>query len=266
MKPLSLDCLTMLEVPAAEMIRVAAEAGYSTVSVWVQAPVLPGGSLAAPDMAADIKRAVQETGVTVGNLEVFNLNTPDPIADYKLALEFGASLGARTATAINYGAPRADIADRFAEFFELAGGFGLRALVEPISMGVTRTIAEGVTLIEQAGVDSGVVVDCIHLIRTGCGARDIASADPRRIAYVQICDGLLNLPEDQFGLEGTAERFYPGEGDFPLADILRAVPPNAALALEAPSLSRRERGESPLQRAKAGIAATRRILDLAGVL
>jgi len=265
MKPLSLDCLTILEVPVADMIRIAADAGYSLVSVWVQEPVLPGGVVAVPGMAADIKRAMKETGVSVGNLEVFNLNTTDPIAAYRPALEFGASLGGRTATCINYGAPRDDIADRFAAFHELAGSFGLKALVEPISMGVMRTIQDGIDLIDKAGVDSGVVVDCVHLIRTGSSARDIAGADPRRIAYVQICDGVLNLPEDKIGLEGTAERLYPGEGEFPLVDILRAAPPSATLALEAPSLSRRERGESPLQRAKAAFEATQRVLTLAGV-
>ncbi len=265
MKPLGLDCLTMLEVPAADMIRVAADAGFSMVSVWVQAPVLPGGALAVPSMAADILHAVQDTGVRVGNLEVFNLNTPDPVAAYKPALEFGASLGARTATAINYGASRDDVADRFAEFYELAAGFGVRALVEPISMGATRTIAEGAALIAKAGVDSGIVVDCIHLMRTGCGARDIANIDPRRIAYLQICDGLLSVTQEQIALEGASERLYPGEGAFPLIDILRAAPPNADMALEAPSLSRRMRGESPLQRARAGIALMRTILDLAGV-
>jgi len=95
--------------------------------------------------------------------------------------------------------------------------------------------------------------------------RDIEAADPRRIAYVQICDGMLNLPPELFGLEGTTERLYPGEGDFPLLDILRAVPATATLALEAPSLSRRERGESLLQRAQAAIMATRRALVVAGV-
>jgi len=265
MRPLSLDCLTILEAPAADMIRIAADAGYSMVSVWVQAPILPGGVLAAPSMTADIQRAVRETGVTVGNLEVFNLNVAEPIAAYKSALEFGARLGASTATAINYGAPRPDIADRFAEFYALAASFGLRGLVEPISMGLTRTIKDGIDLIQAAGVDSGVVLDCVHLMRTGSCVRDIEAADPRRIAYVQICDGMLNLPPELFGLEGTTERLYPGEGDFPLLDILRAVPATATLALEAPSLSRRERGESLLQRAQAAIMATRRALVVAGV-
>ena len=265
MTPLSLDCLTILEVPAADMIRIAADCGYARVSVWVQEPVIPGGVLNVPSMSADIKRAVQETGVTIGNLEVFNLIGEDPIAAYKPALEFGASLGATTATAMTYGAPRDDLAERFAEFYELAGSFGVRASVEPISMGVIRTINEGIDLINAAGVDSGVVVDCIHLIRTKTSVQDLANADPRRIAYVQICDGLLNLPEEKFGAEGMVERLFPGEGDFPLADILRAVPPSAALALEAPSLSRKERGESAAQRAKAAYAATRAVLDLAGI-
>lgn len=264
MRPISLDCLTLSELPAAEMIRVAADAGYASVSIWVQAPILPGGALTSPEMAKDILRALSETGVTIGNLEVFNLNTDSPIADFEPALVLGAGLGARTATSIDYGSPRADIAERLWQFHELAARHGLRALIEPISMGVTRTIGDGLDLIDAAGVDVGLVVDCAHLIRTGCGAKDIARADPRRIAHLQLCDGLLNLPADAIALEASLERLHPGEGEFPLVEILRATPAAATVGLEAPSQARRERGESPLQRARDAYAAARTILNRAG--
>ncbi len=264
MRTLSLDCLTLSELPPAEMIRVAADAGYSGVSVWVQPPALPGGVLATPEMAADIERAIGETGVTVGNLEVFNLNTEAPIAEFAPALEFGASLGARTATCIDFGSPRADIAERLSGFHALATGRGLEVLIEPISMGVTRTLQDGLELIDAANVDAGLVVDCVHLVRTGCGAIDIANADPRRIAYVQLCDGVANLPDDQIGREASEERLYPGEGEFPLVEILRAVPPSATLGVEVPSRSRRERGESPLQRARGAFSAASHVLERAG--
>lgn len=264
MRPLSLDCLTLAELPAAEMIRVAAGAGYASVSIWVQAPILPGGVLTSPEMANDIARAMRETGVTIGNLEVFNLNTDSPISDFEPALALGAGLGAQTATCIDYGSSRADIAERLGQFHELSVRHGLRALLEPISMGVTRTIGAGLDLIDAAGVDVGLVVDCAHLIRTGCGAKDVAHADPRRIAHLQLCDGLLNLPADEIALEASFERLLPGEGEFPLIEILRATPPAATVGLEAPSQSRRERGESALQRARDACAAARTIVNRAG--
>ncbi len=264
MRPISLDCLTLLEIPAAELIRVAADSGYSSVSLWVQAPILFGGVLAVPERAADISRAIDETGVTIGNLEVFNLNSDEPISAFELALALGARLGARTATCIDYGSPRTDIPKRLAQFHDLAGRHGLRTLIEPISMGRTRTLQDGIDLIDAAGVDVGLVVDCVHLIRTGRGAHDIARADPRRIAHLQICDGPLNLSDDEIASEASVERLYPGEGEFPLIDILRAIPPTATVGLEAPSRSRRERGESPLQRAREAAAATRNVLARAG--
>jgi len=38
------------------------------------------------------------------------------------------------------------------------------------------------------------------------------------------------------------ERLYPGEGAFPLADIVRHVPPTASIGVEVPGRSRSERG------------------------
>jgi sugar phosphate isomerase/epimerase len=201
------------------------------------------------------------SAVTLGNLEVFNLNTDEPISAYEPAIALGAQLGAATATAIDFGAPRPDIAERFADFHALCAAHGLLALVEPIVMGNVRTPQDGLDLIRAAGVDAKLVIDCLHLVRAGHDADALRALPPQYVGHVQICDGPATIAPDELGFESTANRLYPGEGDFPLADILAAVPPTATLGLEVPNAGRLERGVPPAERAAEALAAAQAILE-----
>ncbi|WP_150293185.1 sugar phosphate isomerase/epimerase family protein [Sphingobium estronivorans] len=260
MNDLSLDCLTLPDIGSADLFRIAAEAGYHSASLWVQEPALYPVMLATPAMHGEIARAMADCGVSLGNLEVFNLNIDGPIADYEPALTFGASLGARTATAINFGVPRPDIVERLAAFHALCAKHGLETLVEPISMGVTRTLQDGVDLIEAAGVNAQLVVDCLHLIRTGGSPQTLAAIAPHHVGYVQICDGPLVIAPDEIGPESVANRLYPGEGEFPLTGILGVLPPHVRLGVETPNQARLQRKLSPLERAREAFSATLALL------
>jgi sugar phosphate isomerase/epimerase len=258
---LSLDCLTLPDVAPVDLIRVAGEVGYGSFSLWVQPPAMYDVMLARSSMSADLARVIADHPVTLGNLEVFNLNTDDPIAEYEPAIALGADLGAKTATAIDFGEPRPDIAERLATFHEMCADHGILAIVEPISMGNVRTPQDGVDLIRAAGVDAKLVIDCVHLVRTGCTAETLRAIPPEYVGHVQICDGPAELTADEVGLEATANRLYPGEGAFPLVEILAAVPAGATLGLEVPNLNRLERGMAPADRAREALTAAGAVLD-----
>ena len=257
----SLDCLTLPDVGPIELIRAAGEAGYGSFSLWVQPPAINEVMLATPTMAGDLLRAMSDHGVVLGNLEVFNVNTGEPIERYEAALAFGAGLGARTATAIDFGPPRPDITERLAAFHALCVRHGVATLVEPISMGNVRTPQDGLNLIEAAGVEARLVIDCTHLVRTGGTAETVRAIPAARIGHVQVCDGPAAIAPEALGVEAMANRLYPGEGDFPLIDILAAIPPDATVGLEVPNIARQQQGISASDRAREAINAVRSILD-----
>lgn len=261
MRSVSLDCLSLPDVAPVDLVAIAGECGYGACSLWVQPPAMYDVMLATPAMRSELEHALAERGVVLGNLEVFNLNSEDPVDACAPALALGAQLGAGTATAIDFGPPRDDIAERFAAFQRLCADHGLRALLEPISMGNVRTLRDGVEVIERARVEGALVVDCVHLVRTGGGA-DTLRATPRElVGHVQVCDGPAAIAPDDIGVEATANRLYPGEGDFPLADILAAVPPGATVGVEVPNLARLQQGVPALERAAEAFAATGAVLD-----
>lgn len=255
-RSISLDCLTLPDVTPVDLVRIAGEAGYASISLWVQPPAISPPMLATPEMTAAIRRALDESGVALGNLEVFNLNSDEPVAAWEGAIAFGASLGARTATTIDYGPPRPDIAERLAAFDALCRRHGLTTLIEPISMGNVRTPRDGTALIHSAGIDARLVLDVLHLVRTGTTPASLRDIPADRIGYLQICDGPDTIMPEELGTEATANRLYPGEGAFLLVELVAMLAADVPLGVEVPSLTRRRRGDPPLARAREALAAT----------
>jgi sugar phosphate isomerase/epimerase len=107
--------------------------------------------------------------------------------------------------------------------------------------------------------NAGVLVDNLHLSRSGGHPSDLVGLDPGLLPYVQLCDAPADPPEDLYrdALHGRA---LPGEGGLPVDDFLRFVPPGAAVSAEILSASLRERYPDAGERAVAVLAAVRRAL------
>jgi sugar phosphate isomerase/epimerase len=80
-----------------------------------------------------------------------------------------------------------------------------------------------------------VLVDALHWVRAG-DITNLKMADAARLGYVQLCDGPLRGPADRVALihEARNDRLAPGEGEFPLDDLLAAMPSNCVASLEVP--------------------------------
>ncbi|MCB2079339.1 MAG: sugar phosphate isomerase/epimerase [Novosphingobium sp.] len=265
MAGLSLDSLTLTDTAPQVGIRAAAEAGYDACSLWIIPPPLFPSPLLTPDMERECVAIIADTGIEVNALEVFDLHSLDGIDDVKPLLEMGARLGGKAALAINYSnADRSESAAILAAFAEAAAGFGLATNLEPVAGGKSQTLAEARDLIRASGADVGICLDPHHLFRSGGVVADIDAIEPGLIRYVQLCDGPVPQPADIAMTEAVCERLYPGDGDFPLLDFLRAAPRDVTLGIECPSLSRAHAGMSALDQAREGLAKMRGLLEQLG--
>jgi hypothetical protein len=61
--------------------------------------------------------------------------------------------------------------------------------------------------------------------------------------------------------EDSADRMVPGEGEFPLREILAVLPPDLVIGLEVPMLSRAEAGEATRERARRCVQGARALLQ-----
>jgi sugar phosphate isomerase/epimerase len=158
----------------------------------------------------------------------------------------------------------ARVADLLANFAESAREFGLRVALEPLSGFATSRLAQVRELVLQVGADNevGIVFDVYHLMRSGEPLTEVAATSSQLFWHVQLSDGVASVTAEQGLLESWQERFYPGDGVFPLAEILQHVPRGGTWAIEAPSLQRALAGISPAERALEAMAAMRRTIAL----
>ena len=266
MMRLSLDCLTLTDTDPLDHIVAAGRAGFELVSLWAASESAYPRQVLTAGRLADCRQALADHGVAVHTLEAFNLSSESDIEAFRPGLEMGAGLGARLALAYHHGNPdRTHVAELLALFAETARDYGLGVVLEPVNVGDTRTLAEGVAMIRASGSDAGLLFDTYHLIRTGGTPADLDAVPPGLIRYVQINDGPLQIAQDEILAEVMGERLYPGLGEFPLEDMMSRISTDIPWAIEAPSLRRAGQGMSPLDQARECMASLEGLLARLGI-
>lgn len=124
--------------------------------------------------------------------------------------------------------------DELAHYFylidQMANGHGLICDLEPIPMWGIKTIEEAWKIIQMSGSKyGGLVFDSVHFIRSHSSLNMLDVVPAERIHSVQISDGLLQLGDNVSLEEDCFFRKWPGDGEFPLIEMLQYLQNKGAL-------------------------------------
>lgn len=239
MSGLGVAHLTALELAPEVLVREAARAGFSSVGLRLH-PAMAGGIAypLAPGSQAlrQLRRTLDGEGVVVNEIEFVELKPGVDIAGLALLLEVGAQLGARCITVSGDDPQLSRLTDNFAALCELAGGYGLRVDLEFMRWRQIGDLQQAVALVAAAGqANGGVLIDALHLFRSGGDGAAVAQLDPRYIHGVQWCDAPALAPTGEGIIREAREgRLAPGQGELPLAGLLQALPPQVHGSVEVP--------------------------------
>jgi len=238
-RQLSLAHLSLLALPPEQLIRTAANAGFDLVDLRL-APATPADRVYDADALKGLARALppilRDAGLAVWDVEIIRLNDRTRPVDYLPLMETAAQLGARRIKLVCDSQDHARMADAIGRLCDLAAPFGLTLDLEYMIFSGVRSLAAAIALTQAAARPNlKVLVDALHGVRAG-DIGNIGTADPARLGYVQLCDGPLHGPtgRDALILEARSQRLAPGEGEFPLAALLDAMPPGCVASLEVP--------------------------------
>lgn len=265
-RALSLHHVTAMELSPPDLVSLASELGLRHVCLFTC--IAPEAAEMFPvDWSARIVRETKarcvDLGVKAHNLEWFDVTEADQRDFHMRGLELGRSLGARTATTHVLVADPSEAADRFGEFCDLAAQFDIAACIEFTPIIGTPDLATTIPLIERAArPNGGIALDALHLLRSGGSVADIAALDPRHIRSAQISDGPMQKPDMAAYVDETVyERMIPGEGEFPLRELLAHVPADVIIDVEVPLRGHQQRGLGPSERARLAVDGARRVLQ-----
>ena len=239
MRPLSLEHLTMIDASPRELVEAAAAGGFDMVGLRVVPPqpanrLMPGFD--DPRLLRDLKSLSEDTGVAVGMIEAIWLAPDTDPKKIEPALAIGAELGAQFALICGDDPDEARTIDNLGRVARDAQSHGLEIAFEFMSTVVVRGLDQA-RRIARATAQPNVrlLVDALHLSRTGADLRALTPLDSSIVSYVHLCDGAAAIPPaDGLRDEARTGRFYPGEGELPLDNFLAAMPDDARIGIEAP--------------------------------
>jgi sugar phosphate isomerase/epimerase len=274
-RELALHQITAVEASPAELVSLAAVVGCQRVCVftYVPATALPDGSapgapfpLVTRENLAEVKAAMAQTGVGVGNIEFFPIAADVPAETYREAFALGQEIGALRAVVHIHDPDDSSAVAQLGEVADLAAEFDMSLGLE--FMGLTpacNSVQRAAWFAEAAGrTNVGIAVDALHLARTGGKPADLLDIPVKYFSYGQICDGHgLHLSADY--LTEALDREMPGDGDFPLLEMIEAMPYITALDVEVPSPTRADRGIPAIDRVREAVARSRAIIERARV-
>ncbi len=265
-REVALANLSILDAPPTVLVDVAAAAGFDSVTLRLSDGDGDANPLArdTPERRETLAR-LRHHGIGVLDVDVVQLSEETRVARLAGVFDAAAVLGARYVLAINRDRDEARAAERFAEVCRACEPLRLGVVLEFLPFTATKTVEQAERLVVAAGRPAGgVLVDPLHLRRSGGSpavVARLASANPMRYPYLQLCDGSALAPEGR-GLalytEAVENRLAPGEGELGLPDLLAALP-SVPLSVECPVAA--DAGRSAAERAEHLFRATRRLLE-----
>jgi sugar phosphate isomerase/epimerase len=170
------------------------------------------------------------------DIEAVWLN-PDTVASaYTAGFEAAGMLGAQVIQGIANDDDENRLTDTYAALCEAAAPFGLTVDLEFMAGAKVKSLATCRRVVEASGAtNSGLMIDCLHINRCHIPLDTLRQTPAKFLHMLQLCDGPAVAPEGQAAMEEARfARRLPGDGDFDLMAIWKAMPPTIDVSVEAP--------------------------------
>lgn len=268
MNRIGIEFLSVFNLPPVEFVHLAADLGChhissGLISIPINPHNYPEWSLRDdPALRRGMIAAMRERDVSISLGEGFSVRAGMDVRDRAADLAQMVELGVRRINTISLDPDLSRSFDQFALLAEMAAATGVETTVE-FGPGMTiDSLTTAVSAIRHVGrADFRLLVDTMHLVRSGSTAADIRALDPNMIGYAQLCDVPLVASNPSYMEEAMFERMTPGHGELPLADIIAALPSDVVLGLEIPQRAVAEAGENPHQYVGRYVEAARALID-----
>jgi sugar phosphate isomerase/epimerase len=242
-----------------ETIAAAAAGGFDATGLWVEPENWTAATLAAA------RSALADNGLELLDVEVIWIKPGDDPDAHKACIDIGAELGAKHVLCVSSDPDMGATAARLAALCEHAEGSGMRVALEFGIFTEVKNLTMALAVLDAVAHPlRALLIDPIHVDRSGSAIAGIAAVDPTLLPYAQFCDAPAERPDpadfNAVIIDAIDLRRQCGEGHLPLDALYQALPAGIPLSIELRSRVLRERYPDLGERARAVAGATRRWL------
>jgi len=268
MQQLGIEHLSVFGLPPVSFVHLAADLGCTYIGTGLTAfPYNPHGysPFSLRDDAAlrqEMTAVMRDRGVSISLGEGCTVLSGADIAGCAADLDIMRGLGIDRISTVSLDRDLNRSFDQFGVLADMAGARDMEVVLEPCPILTVSNLGIALAAIDHVGRPNfRLLIDTMHIVRSGSGAADLAALDPALIGYVQICDALLEPVVPNYGEESLSERMVPGQGELPLGEILAVLPPGRVIGLEVPMRQAAEAGVGPHDRLQRCVDGVRRLLS-----
>ncbi|MFC7557304.1 sugar phosphate isomerase/epimerase family protein [Pseudoroseomonas wenyumeiae] len=174
------------------LVRAGAAGGFDAVGLRIMPPfptdrIVP--VIGDRPLLHRIRAAMRDTGIGILDVEAFWLFPDTDVACWHPALDLAVELGARHVLTVGNDPDRGRLAANFASLCEAAAQRELRIMLEFIPYSALRSLQDAADLLAAVRpADAGILVDALHLSRSGGHPSELARHDPGLFSYAHLCD------------------------------------------------------------------------------
>jgi sugar phosphate isomerase/epimerase len=272
MDRLGIEMLSVFGMPPVEYVNLTADLGcrYITAGMVGFAPLKSLGyqPFSLRDDARlrlELLAAMDDRGVSISLGEGLLIAPGVDVRSYTADLDIMAELRIPRINAVSLEPDRARTFDELAVLTDLAAERGILTSVEPVPGLTIADLPTAMAAVEYVSREEiSLLIDTMHVARSGAWPDDLRSLPAERIGHVQLCDvPLRSTKEYHYAEEAMYHRMAPGEGELPLAEMLAALPQDRIVGLELPMRSRAEAGVSAYDRLLPCVESARALLSRA---
>jgi sugar phosphate isomerase/epimerase len=247
------------ELGPVETIHAAAAGGWDMVGLWVDPESWTD------DTTMDVCAALAETGLSVIDVEVIWIQAGPLDPAHLRILDVGVAVGAANALVVSSDPNTSATVEKFAALCAHVAGTPLRVALEFGFFSEVTTIHAANAILDAVDHPSAaLLVDTLHLSRSGSTAADVAATPRHRLTYAQICDAPVSGPDplDTAAIleEARWDRLQIGEGALDVASMIAALPPDIPLSVELRSRALEQGWPDPAKRSLVTAEVTRAFL------
>lgn len=268
MDRLGIEHLSVSGLPRLELVELAADLGCRHISTnlatnpYGKAHYPPYSLRDDVTLRREMIATMRDRDVSISLGEGMIVWAERDIRDSFKDLDVLAELGVRRINSVSFEPDLNRSIDQFGLLAAAAAEMGMEMTIEPCPTLTVSDLPTAIHVIEQVGrPDFRLLVDSMHVIRSGAAPGDFALLDPDMIGYIQLSDAPLTPRITDYMEEAMVERLLPGEGELPLSDLLSALPRDAVVGLEIPLAAEAQAGISAHDRLRRGVDAARMLLS-----
>ena len=267
MEQLGIEHLSVFGLPPVSFVNLAADLGCRYIATGLTPfPYNPHGydPFSLRDDASlrrEMSAVMRDRGVSISLGEGCMVLPGADVSAYRADLDIMARLGITRISTVSLDRDLNRSFDQFGVLAEMAGARNMEVVLEPCPVLTVSDLGTALAALDHVRRPNfSLLIDAMHLVRSGSGAAELAALDPSLIGYVQLCDSLLDPVVPSYAEESLFERMVPGEGELPLRDILNILPAGRVIGLEVPMRAAAEAGIGPQDRLRRCVDGARRLL------